>query len=97
MDEYWKTFWDKHFDHISSDNLFQQVYRTKDKQPMSKALFLKNVAHVREKLDLDTNHVVLDLCCGNGLFSVELAKHCQNVIGVDFSKKPYPDIASTSA
>lgn len=91
MNAYWKTFWDRYVEE-AEDDPFSQVGRTLDKQPMSKVMFLKTAAFIIEKLELEAHHVVLDLCCGNGLFSAVLAPRCQRVVGVDFSEKFIADM-----
>ena len=60
MSAYWKTYWDRHVEQVSSDDPLRQVLRTQNKQPPSEALFLKMVAYVMEKLELDDDHRVLD-------------------------------------
>lgn len=93
VSKYWKSFWDRHVKTVD-DNPFRQVGRTLNKEPMSEAMFRKFTAHTIDKLELDTDHSVLDLCCGNGLFSTEMAGRCQSVVGVDFSCKLIADMAS---
>ena len=92
MKEYWKTYWDRHVEQVSSDDPFRQVERTLNKQPLNETLFLKMAAYIIEKLELQHDHQVLDLCCGNGLFSVAIAQRCQSVVGVDFSEKLIEDL-----
>ena len=92
MNTYWKTYWDKHVDSVSSDDPLRQVLRVQDQQPVSAALFAKIAADVVAKLDLHPDHRVLDLCCGNGLLSAEVAKYCHSVVGVDFSETLVKDI-----
>ena len=91
MHAYWKTFWDRYVED-AEDNPFSQVGRTLNKRPMSEAMFRKAAAYVIEKLELETHHEVLDLCCGNGLFSAALAPRCRHVVGVDFSEKLIADM-----
>lgn len=97
MNSYWKSYWDQHVEGVSSDDPFRQVLRVQNKQPFSKELFEKISSHVVEQLDLADNHLVLDLCCGNGLLSATMAKHCDRVIGVDFSEKLIQDISLRGA
>lgn len=42
--------------------------------------FLEKITHLQKK------HLVLDLCCGHGRHSIELAKKGYKVIGLDYSK-----------
>jgi cyclopropane fatty-acyl-phospholipid synthase-like methyltransferase len=97
MTEYWKTYWDRHLAQVSSDDPFRQVLRTQNKQPISEELFKSIAAHIVDKLNLDPEHLVLDLCCGNGLLSAELAPYCNSVVGVDFSEALIDDIGLRGA
>lgn len=36
---------------------------------------------------IDENNTVLDVGCGTGGFTLDLAKHCKKVVGIDISKK----------
>jgi ubiquinone/menaquinone biosynthesis C-methylase UbiE len=42
---------------------------------------------------LEKDDIVLDLCCGNGLITKELARQCKGVVGIDFSQ-PLLEIAN---
>ncbi len=83
MSEHWKTFWRRFVESADADP-FCQVGRTLDKEPMSESMFLRYAAHIIDRLELDGGQSVLDFCCGNGLFSVEMARGCRAVVGVDF-------------
>ncbi len=41
---------------------------------------------IGQLLDVGPSDNVLDLCCGNGLISVRMAKNAHMVVGVDFSE-----------
>lgn len=86
MSEYWKSFWANHTEEFSSNDPFQQVARTLNKKSPSKDEFDKVVQYNISMLDLNPSHEVLDFCCGNGLFSREIATQCKHVTGVDFCK-----------
>ncbi len=87
MSGYWKSYYKQHLEKVG-DNPFRQVARTQNGEPMSEAMFRRLSAYVVEQLELDrSQHVVLDLCCGNGLLSEALAPECRRVLGVDFSEK----------
>ncbi|MBL27873.1 MAG: hypothetical protein CMM50_10045 [Rhodospirillaceae bacterium] len=43
------------------------------------------VDQIRDLLDLDPNDHLLDLCCGNGLFTCRLGLTCEDVVGIDVS------------
>ena len=83
MSEYWETHWNK----ISRDIDEQsQVERTVKKQPISNELFERTVKWVFDKMRLDRNSDVLELCCGNGVWTIPFAKRVKSITAVDFSK-----------
>jgi ubiquinone/menaquinone biosynthesis C-methylase UbiE len=96
MNNNWKSIWDQHLEKVSDDP-FIQVGRTLNSEPMSREMFQRFAAHVIELLELKSDHLVLDLCCGNGLLSTEIATQCSQVIGVDFSEKLIEGIGARAA
>jgi len=86
MNDFWKKFWVDHAQATSSDSLQHQVLRTINKQPVSDAEFQEILKDIEEKLAIDRNDVILDLCCGNGLITSYLAPKCKKIIGVDFAQ-----------
>lgn len=44
------------------------------------------VNHIIELLDISKRDKVLDICCGNGMITAEIASKCAEIIGVDFSQ-----------
>jgi SAM-dependent methyltransferase len=56
----------------------------------------KEAAFVAEKLELEAGARVLDLCCGPGRHSVQLATRGYKVTGLDLSQ-PYLDLARRAA
>jgi len=92
MSEYWKKFWKEHVDSIGEDP-YLQVGRSLNSEPMSDVMLENFAIYVIEKLEIKPDHLILDLCCGNGLLSAEMAQHCQRVTGVDFNEKLIADIS----
>ncbi len=43
--------------------------------------------HIVELLDISKGDKVLDVCCGNGMITAEIASNCNSILGVDFSEK----------
>jgi ubiquinone/menaquinone biosynthesis C-methylase UbiE len=41
--------------------------------------------HIVEVLTIKKEDVVLDVCCGNGLITKEVSKHCSHITGIEFS------------
>lgn len=84
MSEYWRDFWDQHIARARSDDPMRQVLRQRNKEPLSDEAFIAMAARTAHLLELEPHHVVLDLCCGNGLLTARLAPHCCQIVGVDF-------------
>jgi SAM-dependent methyltransferase len=87
MTKTWKSFWHEYRNHTpeTEADLFMQVGRTVDGQPISAAEFQRSVQHVVEKLDVQPQDIVFEFCCGNGLLSFELGRTVRQVIGIDFA------------
>ena len=76
---YWKSYWNKS---ALDKSLFNQVQRSSNKE--SESLLLVE-SHLVDLLNLSTTDNLLDVCCGNGLITKRLSKHCNTVLGIDFS------------
>jgi 2-polyprenyl-3-methyl-5-hydroxy-6-metoxy-1,4-benzoquinol methylase len=63
----------------------KQVGKTQGGQPISAERFAALLADCRLRLELAAGDRLLDVCCGNGLVTRELARACRAVVGVDFS------------
>lgn len=79
----WKNFWDRH----AHDNAHPQaqVGRIKGGMTLSEQILDDIVQHIVEQTKLQSNDILLDLCCGNGLLTQKLAKRCKEVYAVDIS------------
>lgn len=87
MSQYWQNYWDKHVDNVSSDDPFRQVLRVQNKEPMPQDQFRQLANQIRSVLELSSTDSLIDLCCGNGLLTVELAPHCKEVTAIDFCEE----------
>jgi len=73
---------------VSSDDredYLKQVGHTLNGKSISAAHFQLLLDQAFRELDIQDKDVVLDLCCGNGYITVEFARACESVVGVDFS------------
>ena len=87
VDSYWKAFWIDHAKAAKTGNLQFQVLRTLNKKPIADVQFIKILQYVARKMNLSRNDVILDLCCGNGLFTTFFASKCRKIVGVDFAQE----------
>lgn len=83
----WQAFWDRYrrYEAASEDDLFVQVGKTVGGRPIAAEVFARMLARVRTALSLTADDVLVDLCCGNGLLSFELAADVREVVAVDFA------------
>lgn len=102
---YWSEFWVKYeFDGLLVDEQ-TQVARTLNKQPISKNRWDFTKRQVLEQLELKTGSRLLDLCCGNGLFSEALSTKVSTITAVDINEplieklneRALPNITTQSA
>jgi len=86
----WKDFFNTYrLVNIKGDgDLLYQVGITVGGKPISAPQFNAIVDSIKNGLQLVTDDVVLDLCCGNGVITHELAKVARSVTGID-SSEPY--------
>lgn len=78
----WETFWDAQ---ALSESRSEQVgrFRAGDEQAFNQRI----AQHIADKLGLQPNERLLDVCCGNGELSALLAKKCREVVGSDLSAR----------
>lgn len=80
----WHEYWRKKPN--TGDNVFIQVGKTVNGKPISQQQFSAIILDIRDRLELNDADVVLDLCCGNGLISHQIAQYCSQILAVDFSE-----------
>lgn len=71
---------------LPKEDLWGQVRRTVNGQPIDEDEIQKMVDGVLGGLQLETSDHVLDLACGNGALSARLFSHCASLHGVDYSE-----------
>ena len=81
--EYWANYRRSAVD--SEDDLFVQVGKTVDSRPIPQATFDGMIERIVQQLHLDGSDSLLDLCCGNGLVTFELARFVGEVTAIDFA------------
>ena len=80
----WENFWNVHSN--NSSNEFFEVGRSSNKKDVSKEDINSIANYINEKLELNTHDNLLDVCCGNGLLSFELANKVHRITGIDISE-----------
>jgi SAM-dependent methyltransferase len=66
-------------------DLLKQVGHTESGEAISIDMFDRLVEDIALRLDLSPGDDLLDLCCGNGVFTARLASRARSAFGVDFS------------
>ena len=64
----------------------KQIGKTVGGIQVSQKQFDAILDDIDRHLNISSDDIVLDLCCGNGLITRQIAKDCKEVVGVDFSK-----------
>ncbi len=70
---------------LHSDFLMQ-VGHTSSGKPISNAEFKTLLANIEDSLGLESQHSLLDVCCGNGYLTSHLSGKAAHTVGVDFSE-----------
>jgi len=84
----WYNFWQSYrlIDVKNDKDLFYQAGKTISGKVINPSKFKAIVKNISTHLKLKKNDNLLDLCCGNGALTYELAKKVNSVIAIDFSK-----------
>lgn len=81
-----QQFYDQRVSTSKAGDFLSHVGHTERGEPISQAHLNLMFEHIKSGLDLDARDSVLELCCGNGLFSATLCKSVRNLVGIDFSE-----------
>ena len=83
MPDYWKNYWNS----VPLDICEQsQVGRTVKKVPISDVFFEKTFDWVVQKMQINKQSNMLELCCGNGVWTIPFAKQAKHITAIDFSR-----------
>jgi 2-polyprenyl-3-methyl-5-hydroxy-6-metoxy-1,4-benzoquinol methylase len=85
-ENFWGDFWDSYPAKAGATEYFKQVGKTVNGEPISETQFEVLINDINQLLSINSDDVVLDLCCGNGLITRKIASKCHQVVGVDFSE-----------
>lgn len=83
----WREFWKNYRNREvhSEGDLYFQVGKTIEGRPIREDVFRMMVKRIVRGLELQLDDHLLDMCCGNGLITRQLAPHVERVTAVDFA------------
>jgi len=80
-----EKFWLTYPYTVDKGDYLRQVGKTVNGKPIPKQQIDLIISRIRKILGLGTEDLLLDICCGNGLFTHSFAEDCRIVYGMDFS------------
>jgi ubiquinone/menaquinone biosynthesis C-methylase UbiE len=84
--DYWARFWSEYKTDVANKDEQSQVLRTRNKQPIDEQRWAITVDTVAAQLELEPGDCLLDLCCGNGLFTAAFSDRVARIEAVDISE-----------
>lgn len=85
MSNDWETYYANRASNLGPRDFLQQVGHTVAGEPIPDSHVSLLLDQIRSSLALSSRDSLLDLCCGNGLFTIRLAEIAKSVVGVDIS------------
>ena len=85
----WQDFWRNYRKNkVTEDylDLFYQVGKTINKLPIQQNIFDQMILDIINKLELNENDILLELCCGNGLLTKPLSFFVNKIYAFDFTE-----------
>lgn len=84
----WQKFWNgyRNEEATTEDELLFQVGRTIDRKPISRDAYQLMIERTSQLLELQPEDLLLELCCGNGLVTFDLAERVRKINAVDFAE-----------
>jgi len=84
--DYWVDFWNTN-DILENSDLQLQVGRAINKVPITQEKWNLTLQNIREKLKLNADDTLMDICSGNGLITFAFSKYVKEIVAVDISEK----------
>lgn len=84
--DYWVDFWNTN-DILKNSDLQLQVGRAINKVPITREKWNLTLQNIREKLKLNADDTLMDICSGNGLITFPFSKYVKEIVAVDISEK----------
>lgn len=85
QNEHWVRFWSEYQTDVANKDEQSQVLRTRNKEPIHPEKWAITISTVSQQMELRSDDSLLDLCCGNGLFSAAFSEHVAEIEAVDIS------------
>jgi 2-polyprenyl-3-methyl-5-hydroxy-6-metoxy-1,4-benzoquinol methylase len=82
----WYVYWNENPKQHGEIEFLKQVGKTVGGIPIPEKLLNIISSEIIDKLSLREEDRVLDLCCGNGVLSAGVSKHCAELLCVDYSQ-----------
>jgi len=82
----WNSFWNNYrtLESETERDLFFQVGKTVNKEPVSEAVFNAAFEDIVNSLLIKPTDIVLEMCCGNGLVTFPLSQITKRIYAFDF-------------
>lgn len=83
----WNSFWNNYrtLESGTERDLFFQVGKTINKEPVSEAVFNASFEDIVNSLIIKETDTVLEMCCGNGLVTFPLSQITKKIYAFDFA------------
>lgn len=81
----WQKHWALFPGSIPETDYLRQVGKTVNKKPISSADISLIISQILNLMKVNSDDDILDLCCGNGFITYEIAKNCKTITGIDYS------------
>ncbi|MFC6098042.1 class I SAM-dependent methyltransferase [Flavobacterium qiangtangense] len=83
----WNSFWNNYraLESRTERDLFFQVGKTVNKEPVSEAVFNAAFEDIVDSLSIKSKDTVLEMCCGNGLVTFPLSQITSKIYAFDFA------------
>ena len=78
----WRTHWNAL---PTGGDLHAEVGKTRNGVPIDASQVGLIVENIVQTLQPNEDDWLLDLCCGNGLLTAQVAQHCRGVVAIDYS------------
>lgn len=85
QNEHWVRFWSEYQTDVANKDEQSQVLRTRNKEPINQDKWSVTISTVSQQMEFRSDDNLLDLCCGNGLFSAAFSGQVADIEAVDIS------------